>query len=45
MQFRFEVERLKRVEANLAATRNALATARAEAAQLRGQGPLWCGIP
>jgi hypothetical protein len=37
MPFRLEVERLKRVEADLAAARGAAATAREEAAQLRGQ--------
>jgi hypothetical protein len=37
MPFRIEVERLKRVEADPAAARGAVATAREEAAQLRGQ--------
>jgi hypothetical protein len=37
MPFRLEVERLKAVEADLAAARGAAATAREEVAQLRSQ--------
>jgi hypothetical protein len=44
MPFRLEVERLRRVEADLAAALGAAATAREEAAQLRRQGRIWCGI-